>query len=228
MSRCASPSGETMSTTSVSPSCAGRSPAGTSSATDSRSASSSCVTSSSGTVGVRLADLELAPVDDVDLRLHGHGRRELPVGLVAARELVVVLRLRDRPNARAGGGVPEPAADVAVDGLGHDPLLAEPLCQDRHRHLPLSEAGDLDRLRQIGGRVLDRVVHVVGRHLHLQANRVAAELLDLRRHWVIQAEAARAESRPRASSATRCSISSRSSRTRSSDMKAGSARLQST
>ena len=90
-----------------------------------------------GHLGVGLADLELGPVDDVDLRLHGHGRGELPVRLVAGRELVVVLRLRDRADARAGGGVPEPAADVAVDRLGHDPLLAEPLSQDRHRHLAL-------------------------------------------------------------------------------------------
>ena len=179
-------------------------------------------------LGLGLADLELGPVDDVDLRLHGHGRGELPVRLVIGRELVVVLRLRDGPDARARGRVPEPAADVAVDRLGHDPLLAEPLGEDRHRHLALPEAGDLHRLRQVGGGVLDRVVDVVRRHVDLQADRVAAELLDLRRHWTIQAEAARAESSSPASAATRCSISSRSSRTRSSDCPAGSSSPQST
>ena len=127
-----------------------------------------------GHLGVGPADLELGPVDDVDLRLHGHGRGELPVRLVAGGELVVVLRLRDGADARAGGGVPEPAADVAVDRLGHDPLLAEPLGQDRYRHLALPEAGDLDRLRQVGGGMLDRVVDVVRRDVDLEADRVAA------------------------------------------------------
>ena len=228
VSRCASPSGETMSTTSVSPFL--RRPLAGGHELGDRLAQRLELLRDQllRHLGVGLADLELGPVDDVDLRLHGHGRGELPVGLVPGRQLVVVLRLRDRPDPRAGGGVPEPAADVAVDRLGHDPLLAEPLGQDRHRHLARPEARDLDRLREIGGRVLDRVVDVVRRHLHLQADRVAAELLDLRRHRVIQAEAARAESSSRASSATRCSISSRSSRTRSSDLQAGSSSPQST
>ncbi len=141
-----------------------------------------------GHLGVRLADLELRPVDDLDLGLHGHGRLELPAGVVLGRQLVVELRLRDRPDARAGGRVPEPAGDVAVHRLGEDPLVAEPLLQDRDRDLAWPEAGDLHRRGEIGGGVLDRVVDVVRRHVHRQADGVAVELLDLRLHQAIQAE----------------------------------------
>ena len=76
--------------------------------------------------------------------------------------------------------------------------------------------------------MLDRVVDVVRRHVHRQADGVAVELLDLRLHQGIQAEAVRVESSSRASAATRCSISSRSSRTRASDWPAGSSSPQST
>ncbi len=181
-----------------------------------------------GHLCVRLAHLEGRPVDDVDLRLHGNRGRELPGRLILGRQLVVELGLRDRPDPSAGGRVPEPAGDVAVDGLGVDALHAEALLQDRDRHLAGPEAGNLDRRREIGGGVLDRVVDVVRRHVHREADCVAAELLDLGRHWVIQAEAVRAESSSRASSPTRRSISSRISRTRSSGFPAGSSRPQST
>ena len=48
--------------------------------------------------------------------------------------------------------------------------------------------------------MLDRVVDVVRRHVHRQADGVAVELLDLRLHQAIQAEAVRVESSSRASS----------------------------
>ncbi len=136
--------------------------------------------------------LEPDPVHDLDLRLHGHRRDEVPFGIVGARQLVVVLGLRDRPDARPGSRVPEPAGDVAVDGLGVDALLAEPLDEDRRRHLARPEAGDLDGARQVGGRMLDRVVHVVRRNVHREANAILAELFDPCRHQAIQAEVCRA------------------------------------
>ncbi len=141
-----------------------------------------------GHLGLRAADLERRPVDDLDLRLHGDGRLEAPVLRILGRQLVVELRLRDRTDARARRGVPEPAGDVAVDGLGVDPLLAEPLHEDRLRHLALAEAGDLDGCREVVRRVLDRVVDVVRRDVDRQPNRVVLELFDGGRHPAIQAE----------------------------------------
>ena len=54
------------------------------------------------------------------------------------------------PGAR--GGVPEPAADVALDRLRHQPLAADALQQHLPRHLALAEAGDLRALREVGRR----------------------------------------------------------------------------
>ena len=184
-----------------------------------------------GHLGVRLADLERRPVDDVDLRLHGHRRREPPGGFVLGRQLVVELRLRDRPDPRSGGRVPEPAADVAVDRLGVDALLAEPLQQHRDRHLARPEAGNLDRRREVGGGVLDRVVDVVRRHVHRQADGVARRAPRPVSSRVITVHSSRGLPgwvELRASSATRRSISSRISRTRSIDLPAGSSSPQST
>jgi hypothetical protein len=71
---------------------------------------------------------------------------------------------------------------VALHGLAHETLLADPREQDRHRHLALAEAGDLEALREVGRGVLDRVLHVVTGYLDLQPNAVSAELFDLRLH----------------------------------------------
>ena len=145
-----------------------------------------------GNLGIGLRHLEPDPVDDVHLRLDVDGGGEAPGGLVVGRQLVVVLRLRDRPDARAGGRVPEPAADVAVDGLREDPLLAEPLHEDRDRHLAGAEAGDLDGAREVGRGVLHRVVHVVRGDVDRQPDAIPLELLDPGLHSPIQAEAFRA------------------------------------
>src|SRR5439155_18987064 len=90
---------------------------------------------------LRLArtDLELRPVRQLRLRLHGDGRRELPVLVLRRRKLEVVLRLLDRTDARLSGRVPEPARDVALDGLGHQALLPDALEQHLARDLALAE-----------------------------------------------------------------------------------------
>ena len=141
VSRCASPSRETMSTTSVSPSRAGPVAGGDELRDRLAQRVELLHDELLGHLGLGPADLELRPVDDVDLRLHRHGRRELPVAVLRGRELVVVLRLRDGPDARPRGGVPEPAADVAVDRLGHDPLLAETLLEHGIGTLPGRKPG---------------------------------------------------------------------------------------
>ena len=130
------------------------------------------------------ADLELRPVGQLRLRLHRDRRGELPVLVVGGGQLEVVLRLRDRPDAAARGRVPEPAADVALDRLGHQPLAADALQQHLPRHLPLAEARHLDALREIVGSVLDGVVDVVRRHLDRQPDAILRQLLDLGLHAV--------------------------------------------
>ena len=84
---------------------------------------------------------------------------------------------RDRPHAVARRGGPEPAADVRLDCLGPDAVLADAGDEHRRRHLPLAEPGDLDRLREIVGRVLDGVLELVRRDVHREADAIVAELL---------------------------------------------------
>ena len=142
------------------------------------SASSSAVTASSRHLGLVLRHLELRPVGGLGLRLHLDGGREAPVLALARRQLVVVLRLGDRVDAGTGGGVPEPAADVALDRLGVETLLPDALDQDRPRHLALAEARDARRRGEVVGCVLDGVVHVVRRHLDRELDLVVCELFD--------------------------------------------------
>src|SRR5262249_36600338 len=97
--------------------------------------------------------LERRPVGRLGLRLHLDGGREAPVLLLARRQLVLLLRRRDRVDARAGRGVPEPAADVALDRLAVEAVLADALEQDRHGHLALAEARDPDRRSEVAGGV---------------------------------------------------------------------------
>ena len=85
-------------------------------------------------------------------------------------------------DARARGGIPEPAADVAGDRLVHHPLLAHPRDEHLRRHLAFAEAGDLDRLGQVGSGVLDRMLEVVTRYLDREANLVFGKPLDRRVH----------------------------------------------
>src|SRR5206468_6345173 len=138
--------------------------------------------------GLERTDLERRPIGELRLLLHRKGRAELPVSVVAGRQLELVFRLGDRAHSSARRRVPEPAADVALDRLGHEALLADLLEQDLTRHLALAEAGNLRALREIGGGVLDRVMHVVRRHLDRQTNAVLGKFLDLRLHPAIQAD----------------------------------------
>ena len=78
-------------------------------------------------LGLVLRHLELRPVGRLGLRLHLDGGREAPVLALARGQLVVELRLRDGVDAGARGGVPEPAADVALDRLGEETLLPDAL-----------------------------------------------------------------------------------------------------
>src|SRR5262249_21170653 len=98
----------------------------------------------------------------------------------------LVLRIGDRAYAIPRGRAPEPAADVAVDRLGVDALLAEAGDEDGRRDLPLPEARDLHAVGEIRDGVLDRVLDLIGRDVHGQADAVLSELLDGRRHRVIQ------------------------------------------
>ena len=68
---------------------------------------------------------------------------------------------------------------MAVDGLGVDPVLAEPGDEHRLRDLPLPEARELDALGEVGDGVLDGVLDLSGRDLDRQADAVLAELFDL-------------------------------------------------
>ncbi len=140
-----------------------------------------------GDVHLLAADLELRPVGQLGLRLHGERGGELPVLVTRRGKLEVVLRLLDGTEPRACRRVPEPAADVGLDGLRHQPLLADALEQHLARHLPLAEARDLDARGEVVGGVLDGVMNVVGRHLDRQANAVLRELFDGGVHMVIQA-----------------------------------------
>ena len=168
------------------PRCAGRSPAGASSATDSRSASISASTDSCGTSTsargtssvVQSTSSGSGCTSTVATKLHA------VVGGIGQLELV--LRVGDRAHAAARRGAPEPAADVAVDRLRVDPVLAEPRDEHLRRDLPLAEAGDLDALRQVRHRVVDRVPDLIGRHVDRQADAVLAEGLDSRGHSAIQ------------------------------------------
>ena len=116
----------------------------------------------------------------------GGGEAEVAVGVVG--ELVVVLGRGRGPDPRPGDGAPVPAADMALDRLRVDAVLADARDEHGHRHLALAEAGDLQGRGQIGRRVLDRVTHVRARHVDAEADLVGPELLDTRLHEPIQAD----------------------------------------
>jgi hypothetical protein len=82
---------------------------------------------------------------------------------------------------------------VALDGLGHQPLATDALHENLPRHSPLAKARNLDALREIVGRMLDGVVHVVRRNLDRQPDAVLRQLLDLRLHAVHSSRERRAE-----------------------------------
>jgi hypothetical protein len=71
---------------------------------------------------------------------------------------------------------------VALDRLGEDPLAADARLQHLRGHLALAEAGHLDGLGQIMGRVLDRMPEIGLRNLDRQPDLVVGQLLDLGRH----------------------------------------------
>lgn len=81
---------------------------------------------------------------------------------------------------------------MRLDCLRVDALLAEPLHEQRPRHLAFPEAGDADARRKIRRCVLDRVVHVVRRDVDGQSNLVLGKFLDLRRHRAIEPDGYRA------------------------------------
>ena len=131
-------------------------------------------------------DLEGRPVGDLGQRLHLDRRREAPLAVRSLGQLEVVLRVRDRAHAVAVRRAPEPAADVAVDRLGVDALLAEARDEHRLRDLALAEAGDLHALREVRHRVVDGVLHLVRRDVDRQPHPILAETLHRRRHPAIQ------------------------------------------
>src|SRR5438093_3884988 len=112
--------------------------------------------------------------------------------MVGVGELILIRRRLDRSQLRPPGSAPEPAADVALDRLAVDAFLADARDEHLHRHLPLAESGDLDRGGEVGGGVLDGVVHVVGGDVHRQADTVIADLLDRGSHPGIEPDPVRA------------------------------------
>ena len=111
-------------------------------------------------------------------------RRREAEGLALGGQAVadLDLRVRDRPDAGVGGGVPEPAVEVAADGLLPERLAPDAGGDDPDRRLSLAEAGDAERLREVRGRVLERVLNVRLGHLDLEANPAFGQLFDLRLH----------------------------------------------
>ena len=76
---------------------------------------------------------------------------------------------------------------MTVDRLRHQAVLADALEQHLSRNLAFAEARDLDARREIRRGVLDRVVHVMRRHLNRQPDTVLGKLFDLGLHLSIQA-----------------------------------------
>ena len=126
--------------------------------------------------------LERRPVGKLRLRLHGDRRRERQSLPSPSGSVVAVLGLLDRTDARLRRCVPEPAADVAVDRLRVQALLADALLEHRQRHLALAEARNLDGLGEVGRGMLDGVLDVGAGDLDGQPNLAVTELFDLRLH----------------------------------------------
>src|SRR4029079_11229250 len=91
----------------------------------------------------------------------------------------------------------KPAADMALDRLGHQPLAPDALQKHLARDPPLAEPGHLDVLREFVAGVLDGVVNVVRRTLDSQPDAILRQLLDLGLHPAIQAGSSRARSNDR-------------------------------
>ena len=133
-------------------------------------------------IRLRSGHLEPGPLGDLRRRLNRELGGEIERLVLGARHVVVELGLRNGPDARIVGGVPEPAADVGLDGLGEDAVAAEPRLEHLLRDLALAEAGDLGAGREVGGRVLDGVLQVVDGDLDLKADAIVRELFDLSPH----------------------------------------------
>ncbi len=162
----------------MSPSRASRSSAGTSSATVSRSAVSSCSTSSSGTTSS--ARGTSSPVQST---ISGVG-----CTAIVARKLHGADSLSGSSKSYSGAvtgrsralrcGAPEPAADVGLDRLDPEAILADVSEQHRAWDLPLPEARDLDRAGEVGGGMLDRMLELGRGNLDGEADSVVRELFD--------------------------------------------------
>ena len=178
MSDCPVAIGAARSTTSVSPSRASRSSAGTSSATEFRRASSSCWTSSSGTSAsargtssvVQSTISGVGCTSTVALNFHGSvsvsGSSKTYSGVATGRRRERAAAFQNHPP-------------YATDRLDPEPVAADVREQDLARHLALAEARDLDGALEIGRGVLHGVLELVGRDVDREADAVAAELLDL-------------------------------------------------
>ena len=128
-------------------------------------------------------DLERRPIRQLRLRRDRNGGAKGECAATIRQFVPLHLGPRDRAHARLLGGVPEPAVDVAADGLGRKRFLSHPGCDDGKRHLLAgAEAGDPHVRGHVGGRVLDGVVHRVLGNLDLEADLALLQLLDLRLH----------------------------------------------
>ena len=107
---------------------------------------------------------------------------------VRGGQLEVVLGLLDWADARLRGGVPEPAADVALDRLRHQPLAADALDEHLARHLALAEAGDLADLARSEAACSTAWWTSCDGTCTVEPDPVLGELLDFGLHPAIQAE----------------------------------------
>ena len=137
-------------------------------------------------LGLLVGHLNLAPVRHIRLRQHRDRRSEAPVLVLGVGQLVVELGLLDGTDPLSRGGVPEPGGNVTLDRLAEQSLLPDPGNQHGCRDLPLTKARDLDVRGQVGGRVLDGVVHIRTRHVNREPDLVVRQLLHQRRHQAIR------------------------------------------
>ena len=135
-----------------------------------------------GHLGLGRGHFERGPVGHVRQRLNADGRGELEAFLLRRRQLVVVLGRRRGPDGRPAQRSPEPAADVALDRLGVETVLADASDEHGHRHLAFAKSRDLQAPGEIRGGVVNRVLDVAARDLDRHPDLALGELFDRRLH----------------------------------------------
>ena len=126
-------------------------------------------------------------------RLHLHLGRERERRALVGAVRPVDRRPVDGVDARHGDGPRVPPAQVVAQRLLDHGVAADLAHDERLRRLALAEPGHADRARQVGQRVVERVVDVARGHLDIEADAVVGEFGDLGLHtgetpWVMPPE----------------------------------------